>query len=188
MTKQEKQLLNIKRRVKRVAATSTIALGLATISLVTNIATNVSAKKVEPVPTKGESVIEFVAEETTPKKPRYDATPEELEIVARVIQSEAQGEGYKGQILVAQCILNTAEATGLRPDAVVLQRNQYAAPAKCADESVKKAVQAVFIDGYTITDEPIRYFYAPKYTYSKWHENSLCYVLTHGGHRFFKAR
>jgi spore germination cell wall hydrolase CwlJ-like protein len=186
MTKQEKQILRIKKRVKRVAITSTIAVSLAAISLITTIAANVSAKKVETAPTKGEKVIEFVTEETTPKKPRYDATPEELEIVARVVHTEAHGEDYKGQVLVAQCILNTAEATGKRPDEVVLSRNQYAAPATKASKSVTKAVNAVFIDGYTVTDEPIRYFYAPKYTYSEWHENSLDYVLTHGGHRFFK--
>ena len=186
MTKHEKQL---QRRIKRVAVVSVVSGILATVSLATNIASSVSAKKAEPTEPKAVAVKADVAKKaTTEKKPRYNATAEELEIVARVVQSEARGEGYEGQVLVAQCILNTAEATGLRPDAVVLQRNQYAAPAKCADESVKKAVQAVFIDGYTITDEPIRYFYAPKYTYSKWHENSLCYVLTHGGHRFFKAK
>lgn len=166
------------KQIERVAITSLIAVFLAAMSLITSIATSVSVRKSEPA---------AVAEHTV-EKPRYDATPEELEIVARVVQSEARGEGFEGQVLVAQCILNTAEATGKRPAEVVLERKQYAAPATSADESVKKAVEAVFIDGYTVTDEPIRYFYPPKYTYSEWHENSLCYVLTHGGHRFFKAK
>ena len=183
MTKQE---LLIKKRLKRVAITSVIAVGLAAISTVTSIVASVSVRKSEPAPIKNEKRVETTAE--TGKKPRYDATPEELEIVARVVQSEARGEGFEGQVLVAQCILNTAEATGKRPAEVVLERKQYAAPATSADESVKKAVEAVFVDGYTVTDEPIRYFYAPKYTYSEWHENSLCYVLTHGGHRFFKTK
>lgn len=181
-----KETLFIRKRVKRVAIVSLIAVGLSTVSLVTSIASSVSVRKSEPAPIKDEKRVEAAAE--TGKKPRYDATPEELEIVARVVQSEARGEGFEGQVLVAQCILNTAEATGKRPADVVLERKQHAAPATSADESVKKAVEAVFIDGYTVTDEPIRYFYAPKYTYSEWHENSLCYVLTHGAHRFFKAK
>lgn len=172
----------IKRRVKRVAIISVIAVILSVISIITNLVTSLSAKKVTAVQTEKTAAVEVKED----KPPRYDATPEELEIVARVVHTEAHGEDYTGQVLVAQCILNSAEATGKRPDDVVLQRNQYAAPAKKASESVKKAVEAVFIDGYTVTDEPIRYFYAPKYTYSEWHENSLDYVLTHGGHKFFK--
>lgn len=123
---------------------------------------------------------------TEEKVPRYDITPEELALVARVVHAEAAGEGYDGQALVAQCILNTAEATGKRPDEVVLEPKQYAAPAKEASDEVKKAVKAVFLDGYQVTTEPVRYFYAPARYESKWHETALTFVLEHGGHRFFK--
>lgn len=117
---------------------------------------------------------------------RYDITEEELDLVAKVVHSEACGEGYDGQALVAQCILNTAEATGKRPDEVVLEPRQYAKPAAEANEEVKAAVRAVFLDGYQVTEEPVRYFYAPAHCTSEWHETALEYVLTHGGHRFFK--
>ena len=120
--------------------------------------------------------------------PRYDATPAELETVARVVHSEAQGEGFDGMALVAQTVLNTAEATGKRPDEVVLAPKQYAAPAAKASEEAKAAVEAVFVDGYQVTTEPIRFFYAPARCYSSWHENSLEYVGTWGGHRFFKVK
>ena len=120
------------------------------------------------------------------KAPRYEITQEELELVARVVHAEAAGEGYDGMALVAQCILNTAEATGKRPDEVVLEPKQYATPAKEASEEVKAAVEAVFLDGYTVTEEPVRYFYAPARCESKWHETALDFVLEHGGHRFFK--
>ena len=123
------------------------------------------------------------AEETAP---RYEITMEELEIVARVVHAEAAGEGHDGQALVAQCILNTAEATGMRPDQVVLEPKQYAAPAKEASNEVKEAVTAVFLDGYEVTAEPVRYFYAPARCESTWHETALNFVLEHGGHRFFK--
>jgi spore germination cell wall hydrolase CwlJ-like protein len=118
--------------------------------------------------------------------PRYEITPEELDLVARVVHAEAAGEGYDGQALVAQCILNTAEATGKRPDEVVLEPKQYAAPAKEASDEVKEAVTAVFLDGYEVTAEPVRYFYAPARIESEWHETALDFVLEHGGHRFFK--
>lgn len=123
------------------------------------------------------------AEETGP---RYGITEEELELVARVVHAEAAGEGHDGQALVAQCILNTAEATGKRPDEVVLEPKQYAAPAAEASDEVKEAVTAVFLGGYEVTSEPVRYFYAPDRCESEWHETALNFVLEHGGHRFFK--
>ena len=117
--------------------------------------------------------------------PHYTLTDSERDIVERVVMAEAGGEGYDDQRLVAQCILNTAEAMDLRPDAVVLAPNQYASPAAEASQEVKDAVSAVFDDGDMVTDEPIRWFYAPRYVYSAWHE-SKAFVLEYGGHRFFK--
>lgn len=120
--------------------------------------------------------------------PRYDATEAELDIVARVVHSEAQGEGFDGMALVAQCVLNTCEATGQRPDEVVTEPGQYADQAETASAEAVAAVEAVFLDGYQVTTEPIRFFYAPARCYSAWHENSLEYVGTWGGHRFFKVK
>lgn len=100
--------------------------------------------------------------------------------------AEAGGEDFDGQALVAQCILNTSETRDMRPDAVVLEQGQYAKPATEVTGRVKEAVAAVFDDGYAVTEEPIRFFYAPKYCYSTWHEERLEFVLEHGGHRFFK--
>ena len=116
---------------------------------------------------------------------RYALTDAERDLVERVVMAEAEGEGFDGQRLVAQCILNTAEAIDLRPDEVVLAPNQYASPAAEASQEVKDAVSAVFDAGDMATDEPIRWFYAPRYVYSAWHE-SKTFVLEHGGHRFFK--
>lgn len=130
---------------------------------------------------------ELPAPTPTPARPaRYGLTPEERDTVERVVMAEAGGEDFDGQALVAQCVLNTSEARDMRPDAVVLEKRQYAAPAQEASESVKEAVAAVFDDGYTVTTEPIRFFYAPRYCYSHWHEERLEFVLEHGGHRFFK--
>ena len=116
---------------------------------------------------------------------RYALTDAERDLVERVVMAEAEGEGFDGQRLVAQCILNTAEAMDLRPDAVVTAPNQYASPAAEASQEVKDAVSAVFDHGDMATDEPIRWFYAPARVYSAWHESKE-FVLEHGGHRFFK--
>lgn len=130
----------------------------------------------EPTPATAEPV----------RPPRYELTPEERNTVERVVMAEAGGEDFDGQALVAQCVLNTSEARAMRPGAVVLEAGQYAAPAQEASESVEEAVAAVFDGGYTVTAEPIRFFYAPRYCYSAWHEERLEFVLEHGGHRFFK--
>lgn len=132
----------------------------------------------EPMPEVDISELETTAT-------RYALTDAERDIVERVVMAEAGGEGYDGQRLVAQCILNTAEAMDLRPDEVVLAPNQYASPAAEASQEVKDAVSTVFDAGDMATDEPIRWFYAPKYVYSAWHE-SKAFVLEYGGHRFFK--
>lgn len=126
-----------------------------------------------------------IEEPEEPAEPRYALTDDEREIVERVVMAEAEGEGFDGQRLVAQCILNTAEAMDLRPDEVVLAPNQYATPAQEASQEVKDAVSAVFDDGNMVTDEPIQWFYAPRYVSSAWHESKV-FVLEYGGHRFFK--
>lgn len=117
---------------------------------------------------------------------RYKLTEYERTMVERVVTAESENQHLNGQIAVAQCILNTAEATGMRPDAVVLAPNQYASPAQHISDSVKQAVSAVFDEGIEVIDEPIRFFYAPKYSSGSWHEANLEYVCTIGGHKFFK--
>ena len=141
-----------------------------------------AAVQYDPPPTPMPEVDVSEMESATP---RYALTVSERDIVERVVMAEAGGEGFDGQRLVAQCILNTAEAMDLRPDEVVLAPNQYASPAKEASQEVEDAVSAVFDDGNMVTGEPIRWFYAPKYVYSAWHESKE-FVLEHGGHRFFK--
>jgi len=116
----------------------------------------------------------------------YPLTEQGRDLVERVVMAESGNQDYDGQRLVAQCILNTACARDMRPDAVVLEPGQYAEPWPQASQSVKDAVAAVFDRGELVTDEPIRWFYAPRYSAGRWHESRLTFVLEHGGHRFFK--
>lgn len=131
----------------------------------------------EPMPEVDVSELETTAT-------RYALTDAERDIVERVVMAEAEGEGFDGQRLVAQCILNTAEAMDMRPDEVVLAPNQYASPAAEASQEVKDAVSAVFDDGDMVTDEPIRWFYNDKLVYSEWHEGKR-FVMYFGNHKFF---
>lgn len=140
----------------------------------------------EDAETPTEPEAEPPTEQPTDPQPRYPLTDYERSIVEAVVAAEARGEDFDGQCLIAQCILNTAEARGIRPNAVVLERGQYAAPQYKYGYLVSDAVSAVFDHGYQVTTEPIRYFYAFRYCTSTWHENKLEFVLEHGGHRFFK--
>ena len=117
---------------------------------------------------------------------RYYLDGAARDYVERVVMAEAGAEDFNGLCLVAQCILETMLARDMSAVDVVREPKQYAAPAAEASESVKAAVDAVFWQGYRVTSEPVRYFYAPKICHSAWHENNLVFVLEHGGHRFFK--
>lgn len=111
----------------------------------------------------------------------------ELDYVERVVMHETENQPFEGQVAVAQCIYNTSVMKGKSALDVVQKPGQYASPyVGEVSESVKRAVKAVFVDGYTITEEPIMYFYAPAYGVSHWHENNLTYVITVADHRFFK--
>ena len=119
-------------------------------------------------------------------RPRYNLTDAERDLVERVVMAESGGESYKGQMLVAQCILNACEIDGIRP-AKVIKRYVYAKARPEPSDSVKRAVSAVFDKGDTVTDEPIVYFYAPKIVKSEFHESQI-FCVEEGGHRFFKTR
>lgn len=119
-------------------------------------------------------------------RPRYNLTDAERDLVERVVMAESGGESYKGQMLVAQCILNACEIDGIRP-AKVIKKYVYAKARPEPSDSVKRAVSAVFDKGETVTDEPVVYFYAPALVRSEFHESQR-FALTEGNHKFFCAR
>ena len=116
-------------------------------------------------------------------RPRYSLTEAERDLIERVVMAESGGESYKGQMLVAQCILNACEIDGIRP-AKVIKKYVYAKARPEPSDSVKRAVSAVFDKGETVTDEPIVYFYAPKIVKSEFHESQI-FAIEEGGHKFF---
>jgi spore germination cell wall hydrolase CwlJ-like protein len=116
--------------------------------------------------------------------PYYALTEYERDLVERVVMAEAGAEPYKGQMAVAQCILNTCQLRQMFP-AQVVKSYKYTKARPDPTESVKQAVSAVFDDGATVFSRDVLYFYAPARTTSSWHESQE-YVMTIGGHRFFK--
>ena len=114
----------------------------------------------------------------------YELTDAERLLVAKVVEAEAKGEPYAGKVAVAQCILQSCEDDGIRP-AEAVEKYHYSTARPNASQEALDAVQAVFDFGEVATSEPIKYFYAPDKTESKWHE-SQTYVLTINGHKFFK--
>lgn len=116
--------------------------------------------------------------------PFFMLNNEERRIAECIVMGEAGGESYKGQMLVAQCLLNACLEDGLQPSEV-RTAYKYSGWNEYPSESVKKAVSAVFDRGEQVTDEPVKYFYAPKHCNSSWHETQT-FVIEVGGHRFFK--
>lgn len=115
---------------------------------------------------------------------RYALTDAERLEIAQVLTAEAGGEPFAGKIAVAQCILQTCEDEGIRPDEV-LRVYAYSKRRPEPTQEALEAVQDVFDFGIVATTEPIKYFYAPALTDSEWHESQI-YVMTINGHRFFK--
>lgn len=109
----------------------------------------------------------------------------EYELIASVVMNEAGYESYEGQIAVAQCIKNACIREN-KPFSSIRGIYGYTRSKK-PNKSVFSAVYDVFENGATVTDEPILFYYNPDYGYSSFHE-SQTYVMTIGGHRFFKLR
>lgn len=135
-------------------------------------------------PTKVEKVVEKPVIKKQTRNDRYELSENERWIVECIVMGEAGHQSYKGKLLVAQCILNACKKENMSPSAI-RTKYQYSGWREDVNEEVKEAVTQVFGTGELATNEPILYFYAPKYCTSSWHE-SQNYVLTEGGHKFFK--
>ena len=130
-------------------------------------------------------VIPIVSEAEEPTA-RYELTDEERADVERLVMAEAGGEPYRGQMAVAECLLNACEKNDIRPDEAA-KMYRYTKHRPEASDKVKQAVSAVFDLSETVVDDAdvkILYFYNPRWATSKWHETQD-YVLTISNHRFF---
>lgn len=145
-------------------------------------------KEVPTLKVEASEAVEPPVEEPQEELDRWGMTSEELEVVKRVVMTEARGESYLGQMAVVQCIRETAEVTDKTPYEVVMEKGQYGSPYDSYTDSVSDAVWAVLYNDERAVADNIRFFYAPGQVYSRWHEESLDFVCEIGGHRFFKTK
>lgn len=153
-----------------------VVVSTTTTDAITQATTDVVSKAtiIEEVETEEEEEVRPVA---------YELSDYERHVVESMVMGEAEGESYTGKLLVAQCILNAAVKNDI-PPSVVRTKYKYSGWNENPNDDVKNAVSEVFDYGYKVTEEPILYFYAPKYVYSAWHETQR-HVITEGGHKFF---
>ncbi len=150
----------------------------------------VEATNPEEEPTKVEKSTTKIAEEPTTKVVKSSGgtvqiTDDEYYYICCLVYGEAGAEPYDGQVLVAQCFYNAMEECGKDAYSTAKAYGYTGSTQKGTNQSVKKAVAAVFYDGYRYTKEPVLFFYAPGITTSSWHESQTL-VCEVGGHRFFK--
>ena len=124
------------------------------------------------------------------QNPVYELSDYDRWYVECIVAGESGNEPFLGKMAVAQCILNAMIKNNYSPEEVKTHYKysgwdeNFESKNKEMYEEVKRAVWCVFDNGEGVTDNPILFFYAPKYTDSKWHR-SLPYDQTIGGHNFY---
>lgn len=114
----------------------------------------------------------------------YELTEKERVAVECAVMCEAGGEGEKGQMMVAQSILDGS----LRNDYDVIETiyayQIHSTSYSNVTDEVRESVSRVFDDGERVTEEKTDLWYNPALVESQWHEDQQ-YVITVGSHRFF---
>lgn len=122
--------------------------------------------------------------------PFFELNDEDRMTICYIVAGEAKGEPTEGKMAVAQCLLNAMAKDGLSVSDV-RKKYKYSGWDDGLENSnpdcwieVCEAVSRVFDEGEFISENPILFFYAPKYAAGKWHE-TLEFDTEIGGHRFF---
>ncbi len=114
----------------------------------------------------------------------YELTDDERVAVECAVMCEAGGESVRGQMMVAQCILDGTLRNNY--DAFeTIEKYQIASTSYSnVTDEVKDSVSRIFDDGERVTEEKADLWYNPALVQSAWHEEQH-YVITIGLHRFF---
>jgi len=118
---------------------------------------------------------------------KIELSPEHRDLAERIVMGEAGGEGFEGQVLVAQAIRDAMTTFGYSVPEVWKNLSYTKNINKKPSEEVKRAVSFVFDEGGSAVQHRIIYFYAPKIVKSKFHESQI-FVIEYGGHRVFDRR
>ena len=122
--------------------------------------------------------------------PFFNLTEAERKTIQYIVAGEAKGEPMEGKMAVAQCILHGMVKSGWSAERARIEYKYSGWDDELENTNseawaeVVEAVSRVFDDGELISDKPILYFYAPKYSDGKWHK-TLEFAFEISGHRFF---
>jgi len=144
----------------------------------------------------GQRVVDFTVLE---KEPVHALEASELDVLLRIVESEAGSEDEDGRLLVANVILNRVnddKFPSTVTEVVFQQENGVAQFSPVSNgriyqveisEETYEAVERA-LNGEDISQGAL-YFAARKYadsTKMKWFDDNLVYLFQHGGHEFFK--
>ena len=142
--------------------------------------------EIEPEP----QIEEQELESAIAYEPPFHLTEYELWFVECVIAGECAYEPYDGKLAVAQCYFDAMLKDGLSAKEVKSvygyigwNENLDKQDPKAYNE-VKNAIMDVFYGGKFVTENPILFFYVPRWCTSEWHEAQE-FEMEIGGHRFF---
>lgn len=125
----------------------------------------------------------------------YYVNDEEYEMLCKICEAEATGEGLDGKVLVANCIFNRIYDNNF-PNTikdVIFEKKQFS---PIIDgryykvEVTQETIQAVdLVLEYMDYSQGALYFFnrvGSSEKNKKWFDNNLEYLFTYGGHEFFK--
>lgn len=141
-------------------------------------------------PTEGTAVVSAVYQEdyTVPAQPHRDSGKKlsdyERIVIESIVMCEAGGEGEKGQMMVAQCILEGMLRYDFTIDQYIDCYKVMSTDYSNVTDEVRNSVSRVFDNGERVTEAKADLWYNPAITPSAWHEDQQ-YVTTIGNHRFF---
>lgn len=150
------------------------------------VANNINTNEGDPA---SENVVESSTEDDS--LTIADFTDAEIDLLARIVRAEAQGEPFEGKVAVAAVVLNRLESPQY-PDTlreVIYQKNQFQPVRngqvnKPADEASFEAVYAALSDMRDIAEDSL-FFYNPKIAKSRWLDTRQT-TLVIGQHVFKK--
>lgn len=119
----------------------------------------------------------------------FEINNQDRETIQYIVSGEAGYEPIKGKMAVTQCLLNSMkkENCNAKQARKIYQYSGWKtnlnseSPEMWAE--VKEAVNRVFDDGEFVSENPILFFYAPKYSSGKFHR-TLPHDQVIGGHSF----
>ncbi len=121
--------------------------------------------------------------------PFFEISNNDRYIIQCIVAGEAGYEPIEGKMAVAQCLLNSMKKEGCNAKQVRKIYQYFGWKINLSSESpemwaeVKEAVDRVFDNGEFVSENPILFFYAPKYSNGKFHR-TLPYDQMIGGHSF----